>query len=61
MANAHFGQSACLGLWLLGANHGILGLLRLTMTGRGRRVSSGTNPLQGLFFLGDECASTQTP
>ena len=27
MTNAHFGQSACLGLWLLSTSHGILGWL----------------------------------
>ena len=27
MTNAHFSQSACLGLWLLDANHGISALL----------------------------------
>ena len=27
MTSARFGQSACLGLWLLSANHGILGSL----------------------------------
>ena len=27
MANAHFGQSTCSGLWLLDANHGTSGLL----------------------------------
>ena len=29
MASAHFGQSVCAGLWLLSANHGILGLLSM--------------------------------
>ena len=27
VTNAHFGQCACLGLWLLGADHGNWGLL----------------------------------